>query len=173
MRFVWRPPRAEPGSGARGGLQATMVVVALLAGALPAAAQDPFPDGPGKEVTVQVCGTCHPASRLAAVRLTRDGWQDVVAKMASLGARGSDAELAAVVDYLSAHFKGEAPRPVNLNTASNIDLESVAGLLRKEAAAVIAYRTKNGPCKALEDLKKVPGVDFRKINRRRDRLVCL
>lgn len=152
---------------------ATFGVVALLAGAGRATAQDPFPDGPGKEVTARVCGTCHPASRLAAVRLTRGGWQDVVAKMASLGARGSDEEMAAVIDYLSANFKGEAPKPVNLNTASNIDLESVAGLLRREAAAVIASRTKNGPCKALEDLKKIPGVDFRKIDRRRDRLVCL
>jgi competence protein ComEA len=152
--------------------QRALVAVALLACA-PAAAQDPFPDGPGKDVTVRICGTCHPATRSAAVRLTRDGWQDVIAKMVSLGAKGSDAELAAVLDYLSANFKGQAPKPVNLNTAPAIDLESVAGLLRKEAAALIAYRTKHGPCKALEDLKNVPGVDFLKINRRRDRLVCI
>ena len=62
--------------------------------------------------------------------------------------------------------------PTIQNTAPAIDLESVAGLLRKEAAALIAYRTKHGPCKTLEDLKKVPGVDFKKIDRRRDRLVC-
>lgn len=152
--------------------QRALVAVALLACA-PAAAQDPFPDGPGKDVTVRICGTCHAATRSAAVRLTRDGWQDVIAKMVSLGAKGSDAELAAVLDYLSANFKGQAPKPVNLNTAPAIDLESVAGLLRKEAAALIAYRTKHGPCKALEDLKNVPGVDFLKINRRRDRLVCI
>jgi competence ComEA-like helix-hairpin-helix protein len=149
------------------------VVVALIACVPPAAAQDPFPDGPGKDVTVRICGTCHAAARSAAVRLTREGWQDVIAKMVALGARGSDADLAAVLDYLSAAFKGQAPKPVNLNTAPAIDLESVAGLLRKEAAALIAYRTKHGPCKALEDLKTVPGVDFRKINRRRDRLVCI
>ena len=144
----------------------------VMSGASAASAQDPFPEGPGKDVTVRICGTCHPSARGAAVRLTRDGWQDVIAKMVSLGAKGTDNELAAVLDYLTANFKGDAPKPVNLNTAPAIDLESVAGLLRKEAAALIAYRTKHGPCKALEDLKKVPGVDFRKINRRRDRLVC-
>jgi competence ComEA-like helix-hairpin-helix protein len=149
------------------------VVVALLACAAPAAAQDPFPDGPGKDVTVRICGTCHPATRSAAVRLTRAGWQDAIAKMVSLGAKGSDEELAAVLDYLSANFKGNAPKPVNMNTAPAILLESVAGLLRKEAAALIAYRTTHGPCKALEDLKNIPGVDFAKINRRRDRLVCI
>lgn len=150
-----------------------LVVVALLARAPRAAGQDSFPDGPGKDITVRVCGTCHPSARGAAVRLTRAGWQNVIAKMVSLGAKGSDEELAAVLDYLSANFKGDAPKPVNMNTAPAIDLESVAGLLRKEAAALIAYRTKHGPCKTLQDLKKIPGVDFRKIERRRDRLVCI
>jgi len=42
-----------------------------------------------------------------------------------------------------------------------------------QSAAVIAHRTKHGSCKTLDDLKKVPGLDFRKIQRRRDRLVCL
>jgi competence protein ComEA len=149
------------------------VVVILLACAARAAGQDSFPDGPGKDITVRVCGACHSASRSAAVRLTRGGWQGVIAKMVSLGAKGSDTELAAVLDYLSANFKGDAPKPVNMNTARAIDLESVAGLLRKEAAALIAYRTKHGPCKTLQDLKKIPGVDFRKIERRRDRLVCI
>jgi competence protein ComEA len=148
-------------------------VVALLALVLPAAAQDPFPDGPGKDLTLRMCGTCHPPERSAAVRLTRNGWRAVISKMVSLGAQGTDAERTLVLDYLAASFKGEAPKSVNLNTAPAIDLESVAGLLRKEAAALIAYRTKHGPCKALEDLKQVPGVDYRKIHRRRDRLVCI
>jgi len=149
------------------------MVVALLAGAPRGAGQDVFPDGPGKDVTMRVCGTCHPPARGASVRLTRSGWRNVITKMVALGAKGTDEELAAVLDYLSANFKGEASKPLNLNTAPAIDLESVAGLLRKEAAALIAYRTKHGPCKTLEDLKKIPGVDFRKIDRRRDRLVCI
>ena len=150
-----------------------LVVVVLVACAARAGGQDSFPEGPGKDMTVRVCGACHSPERSAAVRLTRGGWQDVIGKMVSLGAKGSDVELAAVLDYLSANFKGDAPKPVNMNTAPAIDLESVAGLLRKEAAALIAYRTKHGPCKTLQDLKKVPGVDFRKIARRRDRLVCI
>jgi competence protein ComEA len=147
--------------------------LALLVFALPAAAQDVFPEGTGKDLTLRMCGTCHPAERSAAVKLTRDGWRAVISKMVALGAQGTDAERAEVLDYLSTSFKGEAPKPINLNTAPALDLESVAGLLRKESAALIAYRTKHGPCKTLEDLKQVPGVDFRKIHRRRDRLVCI
>jgi len=148
-------------------------IAAIIGAALPAAAQEPFPDGPGKDVTVRMCGTCHPAERSAAVRLTRGGWKSLIAKMTALGAQGTDEERTEVLDYLAAHFKGEAPKPLNLNTAPAIDLESVAGMLRKEAAALIAYRTKNGPCRSLDDLKTVPGIDFRKIERRRDRLVCI
>jgi competence protein ComEA len=77
-----------------------------------------------------------------------------------------------VLDYLSEHFKGEAPRPLNLNTATAIELESIAGLLRKESAAWIAHRKAAGPCKSLDDFKKIPGVPFKKIDERRDRLVC-
>src|SRR5260370_19555153 len=56
-----------------------------------------------------------------------------------------------------------------MNTAPAIDLESLAGLLRKEAAALIAYRAKHGPCKTLQDLKKIPDVYFLKIERRNAR----
>ena len=148
-------------------------VLALLSSVRLATAQDPFPEGPGKAVTLRMCSTCHPAERSAAVRLNHAGWKDVMAKMVALGAQGSDADRALVIEYLSTSFKGEAPKPVNLNTARSVDLESVAGLLRKESAAFIAFRAKHGPCKTLDDLKTVPGVDFRKIDRRRDRLVCM
>jgi competence protein ComEA len=131
-----------------------------------------LPDAPGRELTVRVCGQCHEPQRAASVRLTREGWQDVVAKMVGLGARGTDAELEQVTDYLATNFKGEAPKPINMNTASAVELESVAALLRKEAAAWIAYRNSKGGCKTLDDLKKVAGVPFKKIDERRDRLVC-
>ena len=67
---------------------------------------------------------------------------------------------------------GEAARPLNINSASQIELESVAGLLRKEAAAVLAYLDKTGLCKELADLKKVPGLDYKKIEQRKEFLVC-
>lgn len=133
-----------------------------------------LPDGPARDLTIRVCGQCHEPNRAASLRLTADGWQEVVQKMKGLGAGAlaTDAELAQITSYLSENFKGEAPRPINLNTAPAIDLEAVAGLLRKEAAIWIAYRAKNGPCKSIDDLKKVEGLPFKKIDERRDRLGC-
>jgi competence protein ComEA len=131
-----------------------------------------LPDGTGRETTIRVCGSCHAPERSASVRLTRDGWQDVIVKMVGLGAKGTDQELTAVLDYLSANFAGEAMAPLNLNKATSQELEAIVGLFRRESAAWIAYRAKGRPCTSLDDLKKVPGVDFRKIEKRRDRLVC-
>ena len=92
--------------------------------------------------------------------------------MIKRGAKGTDEEFAAVLDYLAKNFLGEAPRPLNINRATNIELESVAGLTRKEAASVIAWLNKVGVCNSLEELKKVPGLDYKKIEARKDFVVC-
>jgi len=132
-----------------------------------------LPDGPGKDVTVQACAPCHEARRAASVRLTREGWAAVIDSMQKRGARISAEEFPVILDYLATHFLGEALQPLNLNTASQIDLEAAGGLLRREAAAVIRYREQNGRFKTLDDLKKVPGLDFKKIESRRDAVVVM
>ena len=151
-------------------MRTAILVIILLSSTVPAFAQ--LPDGPGKDTLVKVCGTCHQAERAASVRLTREGWEEVIGDMIKRGARGSDEEFKAALDYLATNFLGEASRPLNINRATNIELESVAGLTRKEAAAVLAYLDKIGVCKSLEDLKKVPGLDYKKIESRKDFVVC-
>ena len=135
-------------------------------------AQSPLPDGPVRDVTVKVCGTCHAADIVASVRLTPEGWRELIGRMVVAGAQASEGELKAVFDYLSTRFPAEEQPALDLNTAAAVDLETVAGLLRKEAAALIAYREKNGPCKKLEDLKKVEGLDYTKLEARKQRLAC-
>ena len=43
----------------------------------------------------------------------------------------------------------------------------------REAAAVIKYREQNGRFKTIDDLKKVPGLDFKKIESRRDAIAVM
>jgi len=136
-------------------------------------AQSALPEAPGRDVTVKLCGNCHSAETVASERHTPEAWREVIARMVAAGAEGSTQELEAVVQYLSTHFSADAQPTLNLNAARAVELESVAGLLRKEAAALIAHREKNGPCKKLEDLKNVVGLDYRKIEARKDRLACM
>jgi competence ComEA-like helix-hairpin-helix protein len=136
-------------------------------------AQNALPEAPGRDVTVKLCGNCHPAETVASQRLTPDGWRELIKRMVAAGAEGSDQDLETVFQYLSTHFTVEAQKPLDLNTATAVELESVAGLLRKEAAALVAHREKNGPCKKLEDLKQIAGLDYKKIEARKERLACL
>jgi competence protein ComEA len=136
-------------------------------------AQGALPDAPGRELTVKLCGNCHAPEGVASVRLSPDGWRDVIKRMVAAGAKGSDQELETVFEYVSTQFAAETEQALNLNTATALDLETVVGLLRKESAAFLAYREKNGPCRKLEDLKKIPGVDYSKIEARKARLACM
>jgi DNA uptake protein ComE-like DNA-binding protein len=44
-------------------------------------------------------------------------------------------------------------------------------LKRSQAAAVIAFRKENGKFTKLDDLKKIPGLDFAKIAEKKDRII--
>lgn len=145
-----------------------MVVGVLLAAGDTASAQ--LPDGPGKDTVVKVCGTCHEPNRAASLRLTREGWEQTVADMRWRGAKGTDDEFAAVIEYLVANFLGEAPAKLNMNRATSVELESVVLLLRKEASALIACRDKTGGFKSTDDIKKCPGVDIKKVEVAKDRI---
>ncbi|MFB9158061.1 ComEA family DNA-binding protein [Chromobacterium violaceum] len=47
---------------------------------------------------------------------------------------------------------------VNLNTATPQQLEALKGIGPAKAKAIVDYRTKNGPFKTVDDLKKVSGI---------------
>jgi competence protein ComEA len=55
-------------------------------------------------------------------------------------------------------FIGMAFAAVNINTATQQELESLRGIGPVRAKAIIAYREKNGPFKTLEEVDKVPGI---------------
>jgi competence protein ComEA len=55
-------------------------------------------------------------------------------------------------------FMGTAFADVNINTATVEQLDSLKGIGPVKAKAIVDYRAKNGPFKALDDLKKVDGI---------------
>jgi virginiamycin B lyase len=85
---------------------------ALAAVLLPAHAQQGganFPDGPGKETVVAVCGACHDINRLSA-GYTPEGWLTVTNMMRNFGAPVRDDQWDTVRAYLIRNFP-EKPRP--------------------------------------------------------------
>lgn len=59
---------------------------------------------------------------------------------------------------------GAAFAAVDLNTASQQELESVKGIGPAKSKAILDYRTKNGPFKAVDDLAKVPGFGAKSVS---------
>jgi competence protein ComEA len=137
--------------------------------ALTAIAQD-LPEGPGKAATVKVCGSCHGVDMVTSNEHTASEWNDVVNDMITRGAKGTDEELGQVVDYLARHFPKSASKKINVNTLPAKDLEARLELSAKEGEALVRYRERNGKFQSLEDLRKVTGLDFKKIEAKRERL---
>jgi hypothetical protein len=85
--------------------------LALAAGAAFAQpAPDGLPDGPGKDVVVRVCTSCHDASTLFQTR-SPEAWQDMIGKMMNIGAELSADEQAAVYAYLVKNFSAPPAAP--------------------------------------------------------------
>jgi competence protein ComEA len=154
------------------------VLVALAVAS--AYADAPLLDGEGKQLTMRVCNTCHGIKVVANLRLTKKQWAVVVDKMALEGATATDAEFDTIIDYLATNLGKIAPVPtnsderpakLNLNHATEGELERVLTLPRSEVEAIIQYREEKGPYKDFEDLKKIPGFDIKKIEAQKDRLI--
>lgn len=143
----------------------------MLLAALSTAVYAQLPDGPGKAETEKLCSQCHELARAVSLHQDRLGWDTTVAKMVNLGARVSDVEMQIVANYLAKNFPAAEVPMIHVNTARAIEFEAGLSLLRSQSAALIAYRTRNGPFKSIADLEKVPGIDLHKIESKKDRLV--
>jgi mono/diheme cytochrome c family protein len=67
-----------------------------------------LPAAPGRETVQKLCGTCHSAAIVAGRGRTHDEWSEVVTSMISRGAKGTQAEFAQVIDYLSRNLPPNA-----------------------------------------------------------------
>jgi competence protein ComEA len=144
--------------------EAVTLLIALTMGSV-VSAQD-LPDGPGKDVMKRMCSTCHALEVISSTRKTRNRWANTVDVMVARGATGTQDEIDQVIDYLATHF---APKTVNVNHAAAAQLAEI-GLSAKESDAIVQYRAQNGDFKTFDDLKKVPDVDAKDIDRLRDHI---
>ncbi len=127
-----------------------------------------LPEGPGREITGKVCINCHDASNFRKLRLDRDEWEREVGIMVDNGAKATDDELAAILDYLVENFGPQSK--IHVNTAPIGEIKAVLGLTAAQAVALVDYREANGNFKTWQDLLKVPQMDAKKIEDKKDLL---
>jgi competence protein ComEA len=154
-----------------GVLAATIVASASQSGAPPASAPAPQPgsaatsqsDERNTATFTRVCSTCHDAARILSNRRTKDQWSEVIDKMVERGAQGTDDDFNEIIDYLVAHYGR-----INVNRGTAKDLATVLKLSDKDAEAIVAFRTANGPFADFDGLAKVPGLDMDTLKQNRD-----
>ena len=88
---------------------AAMLVLGAVGPVLAQAPEDALPAGPGKDVVVRVCTSCHDASQFSAARHTPDEWDEVVTKMQDAGADMTAEEQAAISAYLAKYLPKAPP----------------------------------------------------------------
>jgi competence protein ComEA len=133
-----------------------------------AKAQQKLPNGPGRDTMIRICSACHSPENVVGMAKTREEWGALVGEMAAEGAQGTDEEFNEIVDYLATNFP-KAPK-INVNKATASDLAGGLELTSKEADAIVHYREEKGSFKSIEDVEKVPGIDAKKLEAKKDRL---
>src|ERR671930_962856 len=71
----------------------------------PTVARSQSPQADARAVVQKICGAaCHALERATVSPRSRAQWEDVISKMISMGAKGTDEELATVLNYLATNY---------------------------------------------------------------------
>jgi competence protein ComEA len=134
---------------------------AISVGAVSARAQDP-PKDAGAETFNAVCSKCHTPERILASRRTKSQWEEILDKMAKIGAPITDENYDALMDYLLRRYG-----LINVNRGDSKDIAMVVNLSQQDADAIVKYRTDHGNFADFDALAKVPGIDVKKLEENR------
>jgi competence protein ComEA len=125
----------------------------------PANAGDPA----SASLFVRMCSDCHDSERIVSPRRTQTEWEDIINKMIEKGAVGTDKEFESVFAYLLLNYG-----KTYINKATADEITKILGLSKKDADAIVAYRTAKGPFADLDAVKKVPDLDLKKLDEHKD-----
>ena len=70
----------------------------------------PLPEGPGKDVVLNICTQCHDLQRVRNEKLSPEGWAEILQTMLNEGAPLSDKDFETVLRYLAKNFRSQ-PQP--------------------------------------------------------------
>jgi len=101
----------------RTGIFAALTIAGLAIGLVSTGlkAQDPK-EGPGKELFVQRCHTCHELNTVTVQRLSGDDWRTTVDRMIQNGAQLTQPESEQIIAYLTKMY---GPEPAPSSAAAN------------------------------------------------------
>ncbi len=135
-------------------------------------------DDEGHKLLVKVCGSCHKLDIVTSRRGAREQWRATIEAMVDKGADASDEEFNAVLDYLTKNYGPDkpggqpaVPAKLNINTSDAKQIATFLGIPESDGAAIVRYREANGNFKSWDEVVKVPGIDAKKFEAKKDRIV--
>ncbi len=105
-------------------------------------ADGPLPDGKGKDVVVSACSSCHSLDRIAALRLSEEGWRNTLRQMIENGASLNPDDINPIIAYLVANFG--APAAGNIAAVAP-PASTPEPVVTDRAAAAVASATPADP----------------------------
>ena len=109
-----------------------------------------LPEGAGKEIVESACTACHTVDRIVALRLSEEGWSNILREMTEVGVVIAPDDSDKILAYLTKYLK-----KININQATAKELAAALKLTPTQADKIVEYRTANGKFKDTADLKKV------------------
>ena len=120
---------------------------------------------------MRLCVRCHSPNIILASGQDRLGWENTITKMVRLGATGDDEDFTDIADYLTEKFPPSPVKKIFVNMATDKQIAQVLEISLDDAKAIVAYRDNAKGFQSLDDMKRVPGVDMKKLEAKKDRLV--
>jgi len=143
-----------------------VLLMSIVSAQTPESRDSRLPEGPGKAALLKACSDCHGAESAVGHLKRRDEWSKTLDEMAANGAQATDEEWNQILDYLDKHFS-----LIFVNKTDATQLAKTLDVPEAEGEAIVRYREEHGPFAAIDDLKKVPGLDAAKVEARKDRFV--
>ena len=144
-------------------LLTTLAVATHAQQSTPKESPSKLPEDPDTGLFVTLCHNCHDAGQVLSRRRTMSEWEDIIVKMIEKGLKSEDKDLETVFAYLNRNYGR-----VFINRAPAAELIAVLTIPQKEADAIVGYRKGGGSFTDFESLKKVPGLDMKKLEEKRD-----
>jgi len=110
----------------------------LLVATTATCADSPLPEGKGKDVVINACSSCHSVDRIAALRLSEEGWRNTLRQMIENGASLNPDDINPIIAYLVANFGASAANNAAVVTPSVANIPAPAVPDRAPDKAVVA-----------------------------------
>jgi competence protein ComEA len=111
----------------------------------------------------RLCDECHTSAQIVSRRRTRAEWEDVITKMIEKGLGAPEKDLETVFAFLNRNYGR-----VFINRAPADELVAVLQVSQQDADALVAYRKTAGAFADFEAIRKVPGIDVKKLENKKD-----